>query len=177
MGEYVQLGEKYHRVTISPDGALVLFAPAATLPTGTIGIPDGVEVLALFGPKGHFFCKPAEGKATVPAGRYKLHSWRMIRKDASGTAWQLEDHRVRKEKAFDVEPDKQANLDSPEPLTWEVGAQFQKQTHEYSIYQQIQSHNGDFLDMTVAGRTRPAPRIRITSADGKYDRTFTMEYG
>jgi hypothetical protein len=31
--------------------------------------------------------------------------------------------------------------------------------------------------MKVGGRTRPAPRVRITSADGKYDKTFTMEYG
>jgi len=177
VGRYVEVGGKLHLLTVSPDGAFVQFAPAGTLAEGAIRAPEGVEQFAVFGPAGNFICKPVGGLARVPAGEYMLDNWRLARADAAEAIWRIGDRYNTAEKPVTVEPNQPADLDIGEPYVWEVTTGSGQSPREHSINVAIRARRRDTLTMTVNGNQPPPPKVHITSADGKYDRTFSMEYG
>ena len=175
VGKHLQLDEKLYRVTIAPDGAFVQFAPAGPLPAGTIRVPDGVDEFAVFGPMGNFSCKPVAGSASMPAGKYMLDNWRQARNDAAGARWLIFDPGNTTVRPFTVEPNKEVVLDIGEPFVWEVSAR--RSGADYSINLIIRSRKGDYLRRKLGDEMPPQPRVRIRSADGKYDKTFDLAYG
>jgi len=178
VGKYLEVAGKLHLLTVSPDGAFVQFAPAVPPPpAGTIRAPEGVDEFAVFGPMGNFICKPVAGSASVPAGKYMLDDWRLARTDAAGARWQIGDSNSMAEKPVIVEPNQPVDLDVGEPFVWEVATGPGQAPREHSINLAIRSRKGDSLQLTVNGNQPPPPKIHITSTDGKYDRTFSMEYG
>jgi hypothetical protein len=177
VGKCVEVGGKLHILTVSPDGAFVQFAPGGTLAEGAIRVPEGVEQFAVFGPMGNFICKPVGGLARVPAGEYMLDNWWLARRDAAGAIWRIGDRYNTAGKPVTVEPNQPADLDIGEPYVWEVTTGSGQSPREHSINVIIRARMRDILTMTVNGNQPPPPRVHITSADGKYDRMFALEYG
>jgi hypothetical protein len=47
----------------------------------------------------------------------------------------------------------------------------------YTINQELRGRMNEQVSMLQYGRRPPAPKVRIRSKTGEYDRTFSLEYG
>jgi hypothetical protein len=106
-----------------------------------------------------------------------LENWQLARTDAAGAIWRIGDRYSTAEKPVTVDPDQPAALDIGEPYLWDVTADSGQSPRQHSINVAIRARRRDILTMTVNGNQPPPPKVHITSADGKYDRTFPLEYG
>ena len=175
VGRHIQVGEKLYELEIAPDGAYVKFTPPGEVPTGTIQVGETVNAFSVFGEQGHFFRDAKDGAADVPVGKYMIDKYEVTRKDKSGALWKISDTGAGGEKPFTVEAGKTTTLDIGGPFLCNLTVS--KSGNQYSINQSIRTQKGRNLSYTRNGSRPPAPRVRITSADGSYDRKFRLEYG
>ena len=150
-------------------------ASAGRVPTGKIQLGRTVNAFSVFGRQGHFFRDAEDGAADVPVGEYVMGTYEVNRKDDRGVRWQIKGHSYQAQEAFVVKDGATTTLDVGEPFLSTVNVS--KRGNSYSINQAIKTPRGDRLSYTRNGSRPPAPKVRITSADGSYDRKFRLEYG
>ena len=176
IGRYIKVNGKLHAIQIAPDGAYVKIAPATKTPAaGTIQVNKTVNAFSVFGAEGHFFLQNKDGTTDVPVGEYVIERYEITRKDKYGARWRAEDRGADHEKPFTVRAGKTTTLDIGEPFVCKLSVS--KRGNAYSINRNILTRGGDSLTFTRNGSRPPAPKIRITNADGSYSRKFTLEYG
>ena len=154
-------------VTFAGDGSDVAY--------GTVTMPETITSLTVGGLNGMFERTVKDGKVTLPEGRYHVSSWNIARKDDKGVEWQLSGSGFSQKKNFDVTKDAAANLDIGEPILSKLEARLQNGI--YSFNQSLIGKSGERISLTKAGRRSPAPKVHVRNKTGKYDRTFSLEYG
>ncbi|MCJ7543251.1 MAG: hypothetical protein MUP47_01590, partial [Phycisphaerae bacterium] len=177
LAKHVEIDGKLYPVTVAADGSSVTFAPAVEIPTGTIRVGTSPSQVCLFGPQGFFVRQVAEGAVNIPQGEYSLVQWKASRKDDKGATWTLLAmvSEAKKAPKVTVGPGKEAALDIGEPLISTVS--HRRGGEETYFNQEFKGRQGEYLRITRNGELPPAPKLRIVSRDGTYDKTFSMEYG
>jgi len=177
VGRHVEYDGRLYRLTITPDGSQVTFAPAGDVPMGAVRVADDMARLSVFGPEGSFLREPAGGVATVPAGTYGVHQWERQRKDPDdNVGWSLVEAGATKEEPFVVEANKTLDLGIGRDVAGRLEVTSRSQS-TYSIGMKLMTGKGDYIRLLRAGQRAPRPKVHITNADGTCKQTYNLEYG
>jgi len=174
MGRYVLVEGKYYTMDVAPDGTAVTFTPAK-VSAGRIMPGQGVSSLKVTGPAGTFDLDVRNGFVEVPEGEYTLEVYKVARKDEKGNNWCANGCADPGAKPIVVRPGSETKLDVGEPFVWSMSASPAGQGL-YALSQALRTKRGASVVLICNGQLLPA-KVRITNADGTYDRTFSMEYG
>ncbi len=174
-GRYVREGQQLYEFSAAKDGAYVTIREAAKLATGTIKPLDDCDSVTVYGPQGSFILTKGEAQQ-VPAGKYKLESWKLQATDSNNRQWSFTGSRFPDQSAMEVAADGVLELKLGGPWTAKLEDQVRSRSHTFN--QAIIGRYGERVDAAYAnGGQPPAPRLRIVSDDGKYDKSFKFEYG
>lgn len=175
VGNYIEVDRILYRPEIARDGACIKLTKAEGVKYGTVRLPDGITQVSANGENGLFIVKPEKGVALLPAGQYRIYEWAVERKDDKGTQWNLQASGAAAKNAFDVTEGNETMLSVGEPVVATLDASADKGTH--SFRHTLQGRDGERVELTRNGAQPQAPKVRIKSADGKYDRTYSFSYG
>jgi hypothetical protein len=193
VGQYVEVEGKLHQLDVSPDGAYVKFSPAGDVPTGSCRVDPAIDEIFMLGSTGSFERSPKDGVFTLPVGEYRFQRWAKTKTDQQGARWRLlalqsgnpqsRDRAISTVTAggetvleFGGPPKSRvqaAVMGQPTGLTSQNAAR----RREFNLNQELEGALGERVVLQCNGAQVPAPKIRITNADGDYDKTFSMEYG
>jgi hypothetical protein len=175
VGNFVEVDGVLYRPEIARDGACIKITSAGDVVFGNFRVPQIISEFAAGGENGLFESKPENGLGRLPVGKYRIEHWTIERKDETGNNWKLEGGLFGSAGVFDVGTEKEAELSVGEPAasTLEVS----DTGSGYYFRQGIAGQQGERVQLTCNDSRAPAPKLHIKSKDGKYDRTFTFEYG
>jgi hypothetical protein len=172
-GNYIEIDETLYRPEIARDGACIKLTRAENVSFGSVKFPESITEFSANGENGLFILKPEKGIASLPVGKYSVYLWAIERKDETGTTWKLES--IGGKNTFDIAEGKQAVLTIGEPIITTLDVSEREGTH--SFRHSMQGRAGERIELTRSGARPQAPKIRIKSADGTYDRTYSFQYG
>ncbi|MBT3376317.1 MAG: hypothetical protein HN742_07080 [Lentisphaerae bacterium] len=174
VGELMELGGAYYRTTVATDGAFIAFEAAEDIATGTVQLSSAVSTFSAAGAKGLFHFQPDEsGTITLPAGKYKSYDWSLEQKDDKGIPWKA--HANTGREWFVVREGAETELSVGAPL---VSSLKVTQTDgQFRFSQSLQGQLKESVSLTRKGSRPPAPKLRLVSKTGDYDKTLTFEYG
>jgi hypothetical protein len=174
-GNYIVIDETLYRPQIARDGACIKLSKAEDVKFGPVRVPESIAQLSANGENGLFILKPEKGVATLPVGKYCIYDWVVEQKDEKGTNWRLKGNGPDESNVFKVAEDKPAVLNIGEPIIATLDASEREGT--YSFNHGMKGRAGERIELTRNGAQPQAPRVRITNADGTYDRTYSFQYG
>ncbi|MCY2927001.1 MAG: hypothetical protein NT031_16525, partial [Planctomycetota bacterium] len=176
-GRFVEVEGKPFRLDVSPDGAWVRVSPPGEVPTGTVQLGKTVTSFSVVGPMGHFDRHTTDGSAAVPAGEYAIYTYEIARLDARGVTWRVQGgDQGTGDKPFGVEPGKAVAVNLGEPFRAVLDAR-PAGKGEYQINCSLQAAGGDHIRLIRNDDVAPPPQVRIRSAHGAIDQTYSLEYG
>lgn len=175
VGNYIEVGNILYRPDIARDGASIKLVRAEGVKFGSVRMSEGVTQLSVNGQNGSFTRKPKKGIASLPVGRYRIYDWIIDRKDDKGTEWRLQGGGTFETRVFDIAEGQEAVLSVGEPVIATLEASDNRGTH--SFRHTLTGRDGERVELTRNGAQPQAPKVRIKSADGKYDRTYSFSYG
>ena len=174
VGELIQLEGAYCRPIPARDGAFVSFEPAEDVVTGTVRLSSKVSKFSAAGLKGLFHFRPDDSDVvTLPAGKYKSYDWIIERKDDKGALWKADAGTAPD--WFVVREGTETKLSVGEPLLSSLGVT--KRGGQFRFSQSLRGQLRERISMTKNGGRPKAPKLRVVSATGDYDKTLTFEYG
>ena len=175
VGNYVDVDGVLYRPEIARDGAYIILTKAEDVKFGDVQLPETITEFSAGGENGLFTLKPEEGKASLPIGKYRVNYWAIERKDDQGRQWKLKGSIYASRGTFEIDSEKQSQLSIGEPVVSTLQAR--KTGTGYSFSQDLKGSLGEQIELTRNGARARAPKLRIKSKDGEYDRTFSFEYG
>jgi len=177
VGNYIEVDGVLYTTEIARDGAYIKLAKAENVAFGTVRLPDAITDFAAGGENGLFILKPKEGVARLPVGKYRIDHWRIERKDDKGGDWALQGGYFPGDSGLlTVAETSQLEIPSVgEPIISTLQAELREPGYYFS--QNLQGRLGERIELTREGAQPQPPKLRIKSKDGKYDRSFTFEYG
>ncbi len=175
VGNYVAVDGVLYEPEIARDGAYVVLTKAKDVKLGDIRLPETITEFSAGGRNGLFTLKPEEGIASLPAGKYRVNYWSIVRKDEQGRKWTLKGSLFSSRGSFEINHAKQSQFSIGEPVVSTVQAR--KTASGYSFSQELKGRLGEQIELTRNGSQSRAPKLHIKSKDGSYDRTFSFEYG
>ncbi len=173
VGRYVQADGKLYECEIAQDGAFVKLAEARDVKYGRIRVADSISELVVSGENGLFTVHPEKGLGEVPTGKYRVQTWSIKRTDDSGAKWEAQGNVASRD--FDATEEFEVELDFDEPFVSKLI--MTNSGPDYRFSQSLAGKSGERLTLLRNGNQAPAPKLRIKSKDGKYERTFSFEYG
>jgi hypothetical protein len=174
-GNYIIVDDTLYRPEIARDGACIKLAEAENVKYGSVRLPESIAQFSANGENGLFILKPEKAVVSLPVGKYCVYDWAVERQDEKGTNWQLKGSVLNEMNAFDVTEDKQAVLSIGEPIIATLDTSERDGTH--SFRNGIKGRAGERIELTRNGAQPQAPKVRIKSADGTYERTYSFQYG
>lgn len=174
-GNYIQIDETLYQPEIARDGAYIKLTKAENVSFGSVRLPESITEFSANGENGLFMLKPEKGVASLPVGKYRVYSWAVEQKDEKGTNWKLEGSSLGETNLFDITEGKQALLSIGEPIIATLDASEREGT--YSFSHSMKGRAGERIELTRNGVRPQAPKVRIKSTDGAYDRTYSFQYG
>lgn len=175
VGEYIEIDGALYRPEIARDGAYIKLSKAENVKFGNVRVPESIKEFSAGGENGLFVCKPENGLASLPLGRYGVQRWVMERKDDRGVPWKMQGTQLFNKSLFNVTAGKEAVLSIGEPIVYTL--EVTKKGSGLYFNQSMKGRFGDQIELTRNGAKPGAPILRIKSNDGSYDRTFNFEYG
>jgi hypothetical protein len=142
--------------------------PLATLRGG-----QSLEWVLIKGASGRYEVAFESGEAQLPAGRWVVEAWRISA--ASGTGKWRAVGGIDGGRKIDLPAGEVVNVDFGEPLRAECRASRGGAYVHFS--QSLKGADGALVQLARNGSLPPPPRLKITNADGTYDRTFNFAYG
>jgi hypothetical protein len=184
LGKLLEVDGQFYKIEVARDGAFVKLQKAEDVVLGDVRVAEGITQFIAYGPNGYFVRKPAKGAFTLPAGKYKIQSWKIDRKDERGASWEVSGAYNFKDSAkFNVADGKpvslavgepmRALLEADEPET-RPGSSTSKQTN---FRLSFQGYYGETLQIMKGNQRPKGPRLTLTSLDGTYRYTNTFEFG
>lgn len=174
-GNYIVDDETLYRPEIARDGACIKLTEAENVKFGSVRLPESITQFSANGENGLFILKPEKGVATLPVGKYRVYDWAVERQDEKGTNWKLKGSGLSEKNIFDIAEGKEAELSIGEPIVATLDASEREGTHSFN--HSMKGRAGERIELTRNGAQPQAPKVRISSADGTYDRTFSFQYG
>jgi hypothetical protein len=175
VGNYIEVDGALYRPEIARDGACVKLTKAQDVKFGAVRLPESVTQISANGQNGLFIRKSEKGVASLPVGQYRIYDWIIGRQDDKGTEWRLQGSGAAAKNAFDVTEGNETALSFGEPIVATLDASADKGTHSFRYT--LQGRDGERIELTRNGAQPQAPKVRIRSADGAYDRTYSFSYG
>ena len=175
VGKYMQVDGALHHPKPSRDGAVISLAPAEGAELGTVRAPDGLSQLTVGGEGGLLQVEVVGGAGELPVGKWAVYEWRIQRKDEQGKQWELVGKGAAGGSAFEVSKGNTVELAVGEPLVAVVSDRANGKQHNFS--QSLKGQLGEQVALTRDGRRPPAPKLRIVSEDGTYDKAHNFAYG
>ena len=175
VSNYIEVGKILYRPEIAPDGACIKLTKAEGVKFGTVRLPESVTQVSANGENGLFTRKPEKGVASLPVGQYRIYDWIIDRQDDKGTQWRLQGSGTAQTSVFDIAEGKETVHSVGEPVVATLNASADKGTH--SFRHTLRGRDGERIELTRNGAQPQAPKVRIKSADGTYDRTYSFSYG
>jgi hypothetical protein len=170
VGRYIKEDGILYRPEIARDGGWIKFTKAEDVKFGGVRLPEAITRFSVNGENGLFTLKPEKGVVSLPVGKYHVYDWAVERRDDKGTRWKLLGSSPAKSSVFEIAEDKEAVLAIGEPVVATLEASQREGT--YSFRHALKGRNGEIIELTHNGAQPQAPKVRIKSADGKYDRTY-----
>ena len=175
VGNYIDVDGVLYQLEIARDGAYIMLRKAEDVNFGDVRLPEAITEFSASGENGLFTVRPEKGKASLPVGKYRVNYWAIERKDDLGRSWKLRGSSPSDRGSFEINHAKQTQLSIGEPVVSSVKAQIAKGV--YSFNRVLKGRFGEQIELTRDGPRPRAPKLHIKSKDGKYDRTFSFEYG
>jgi len=175
VGRYVMVGGAYYHPAPAADGASIAFTCAENVPLGTLKFSEEVDLIAVGGINGLLTYQPEGGEVQVPAGKWRLERWRVTRKDERGATWRMSGEGFPEESAFEVAEGETVNLDVGEPVSATLNVS--ENSGAYYLRENLAGSSGERITLTRNGSRPPAPKLRITSEDGSYNRLYVFQHG
>jgi len=173
VGNYIDIDGTLYRPEIARDGAYIKLAKAEDVKFGNIRLPESITEFSAGGENGLFTIKPEKGTGSLPVGKYHIEHWAIERKDEHSALWKLQG---RPEKGvFDIAEDKETEISVGEPVVATLDASEREGT--YSFSHNMKGRDDERIELSRSGARPQAPKLHIKSKDGKYDRTFSFQYG
>jgi hypothetical protein len=164
------------RQTVAPRGPTAKAPIAQNVGRGSVTLPEAVR-LVVADAQGKLFTfesgKPAD---PIPAGEYRVRSWRIERKDDQGNRWLLTGQGFGSQSRFVVSAGASTKLDVGEPVVATLIAR-KTGSGRYSFSPVLKGRLGESIELTRGGYRAPAPKLHVKNKDGTYDRTFNFAYG
>jgi hypothetical protein len=176
LGKMIEVNGQLFRIEAARDGAFVKVQKAENVPLGQVRVPETITEFTAFGTNGQFFRKPDNGAFTLPAGKYRIYSWRIERKDNKGAKWELSGSGFGESSTFDSAEAKPAALEVGEP----VRAVFQitDQTNSPVYFRlAFRGHYDEQIQLLKGGQRPAGPKLFVTTLDGSLRYTNSFEYG
>lgn len=174
-GNYLTIDETLYRPEIARDGACLTLTEAEDVKFGNVRLPESITQFSANSENGLFILKPEKGVASLPVGKYCVYDWAVERQDEKGTKWKLEGSELGEKNLFDITDGKETALSIGEPIIATLDVSEREGTHSFS--HSMKGRADEHIELTRNGARPQAPKIRIKSADGKYDRTYSFQYG
>jgi hypothetical protein len=174
-GNYILDNETLYQPEIARDGACIKLTKAENVKFGSVRLPESITQFSANGENGLFILKPEKGVALLPVGKYRVYDWAVERQDEKGTNWKLKGSGLSEKNIFDITEGKEAVLAIGEPIVATLNASEREGT--YSFNHSMKGRAGERIELTHNGAQPQAPKVRISSADGTYDLTFSFQYG
>lgn len=175
IGNFIEVGDKLYRSEIARDGAFITLTEAPDVVYGTARVAGNISSLGVGGVNGLFLRTPENGKIKLPVGDYCLAHWSIVRNDDKGAKWELRADPGGNLGAFTVVRDQEKELSFGEPIY--SMAEYSQNGSFYNLSQSLEGRHGERITLTRNGSQPPAPKLRIRSRDGAYDRALSFEYG
>jgi hypothetical protein len=176
VGNYIEADGTLYSAEIARDGAYVKFAKAEGVKLGDVRLPESVTEFAAGGENGLFIRKPEKGRCILPIGKYRIEHWTIQRQDDKDAEWKLQGTNFADTGVFDVTEAQAAELSIGEPIVCALQAD-QREPGTYYFRQELKGKLGERIELTRNNARPQPPKVQIKSKDGKYDRTFSFEYG
>jgi len=175
VGNFIEVEGVLYELEVARDGAYVVLNKAENVKYGKFEVPETITKFAACGENGLFDVDPEKGTGELPVGKYRINNWEIVREDENGDKWSLSARAYSDKSNFDVSDSTIANLDIGEPVISTL--QVRKRAGKYSFNQELKGKLGERIDLRRNGNRPRAPKLHIKNAKGKYDRTFSFEYG
>lgn len=112
---------------------------------------------------------------TLSPGQYDLDRWIIGRKDADGVPWTCEGFVPEESSRVDVVAGGEITLPLGEPVLSVLTAS--RRESRVMFNHRLRGRLGERVEIERNGGRPPAPVLKITNADGSYDKSLTFEYG
>ncbi len=175
VGNYVEVDGVLYELEVARDGAYVELNRAENVVFGEVRVQEAVSEFAAGGVNGLLAVKPQNGVARLPIGKYRIHHWLIDRKDKAGNNWKLDGRGFDEKGDFAVSDGNTVSLGIGEPVVAEL--KVDGGGTKFSLQQELKGQLGERVSIKRNNLRLNPPQVRITSADGKYDRKFSFEYG
>ena len=175
VGNYLEIEGDLHYLEVARDGEYVKITAAEDVTFGKVKMPKPIIEFAAGGENGLFVRKPEDGVCSLPVGQYLIDHWTTARKDDAGNNWVIQGKRFSKSGRFNVTEDEEIQLSIGEPVISTLTTRDRRGNRYFS--QDLKGKLNESIYITRNGKRPPAPKLRIISRDGTYDRTFDFRYG
>jgi hypothetical protein len=175
LGKMFEADGQFYRIEVARDGAFVKLQKAEGLTFGTVHVPASISNFVAFGENGHFVRQPVKGEFTLPAGKYKILSWTINRKDAKGANWELMGNNFPDSAGFQADGAKPVTLKIAEPIRASLSASESTNAVAYGL--NFQGQAGESIQIEKDNTRPPGPKLTLVSLNGTYRSTNTFEFG
>ena len=158
---------------------LIALSPATaqqqgSLPFGTVTVPEGVSIVVVDDRGKQVTTTAAETAIQLPAGRYRMISWTLERKDQDGNVWKLTGSAFGKKGVFKLIAGREVELPVGEPAfsTLAMG----KNGSTYRLNHCLTGRLSESVEIRKNENRPAAPELRITNTDGSYQETLSFGY-
>lgn len=175
LGKYFCVADTFFRVELPPSGARISLTSAANAPMGTVRTGKDITLFSITGENGQLVFDPNTGPVLAPAGQWVTSFWGMEREDASGAKWRLFARGSPESRTFEVTEGKETALDIGESLVSRLSVGPGPGGYEFEVT--LTSKWEERVILVWRNNTPFAPKLRITNADGTYDKMVQFKPG
>ncbi len=175
LGKLLEVGDQLYRVEVARDGAFVKLQKAENIAFGQVRVPETISEFAAFGANGHFMRAPGKGEFKLPAGKYRVHEWKIKRKDGKGASWQLAGRDFPDSTIFEVAADKPKVLDIGEPIR--AVMKYDDLPGQIAFDLSFKGRSNESISILKGEQNPPGPRLALATPDGSFRVTNTFEFG
>jgi hypothetical protein len=174
-GNYIEIDDTLYHTEIARDGAYIMLSKADDVKFGDIRLPETITEFSAGGENGLFKLKLENGVGSLPAGKYRINSWRTERKDEKGRRWELQGRAYTQEGDFEVTGEKEISLDIGEPLKANIRVSLNPQTRSYDFSKSLRGRMGEYITLTRGGqRVSNLWKMRAKNKEGTFEKTYPM---
>ena len=175
VGKFIEVDDILYRLEVAEDGAYINLTSADDVKYGNIQVSETIKEFSAGGENGLFKVKLENGTGSLPVGEYRINQWTLEQKDEKGIRWKLHGSGISREGNFEITAGKEIELTIGEPIVSSL--EHSTRGPGYSFQHSLRGRLGERIELLRNGTRPPAPKLRIKTKDGSYDKIFNLKYG